>query len=183
MNAPVAVALSRDVPPNTSIGVRVEDTEYVVWRDANGTAHIWEDRCPHRGMKLSLGFVRGDRIACLYHGWEYGTDGRCQKIPAHPELPVPDSITVGTFGTVESGGVIWLATNASTVDEAPLHPVRSMMVEADVKDVEAPDGTHVFIQPVSAGRTMLHICVEDATHAESAYLWALGLRIALEAAT
>ncbi len=182
MNAPVAVALSRDVPFGTSIGVRVDETEYVVWRDANGAAHIWEDRCPHRGMKLSLGFVRGDRIACLYHGWEYGTDGRCQKIPAHPELPVPDSIAVGTFGAVESSGLIWLATEDSTVDEAPLHPVRSMMVEAAVTAVETPKGTHVFIQPVSASETMLHICVEDARQAEPAYFWALSLRTELEGA-
>ena len=182
MSARVAVALSRDVPPGTSIGVRVEDTEYVVWRDESGKAHIWEDRCPHRGMKLSLGFVRGDRITCPYHGWEYGTDGRCQKVPAHPELPVPDSITVGTFAAVESGGLIWLSIEHPTIDEAPLHPVRSMMVEADVRDVEAPEGTHVFIQHVSVGQTMLHICVEDALQAEPAYLWALSLRTELEGA-
>lgn len=180
---PVAVALSRDVPFGTSIGVRVEGIEYVVWRDESGKAHIWEDRCPHRGMKLSLGFVRGDRIACLYHGWEYGTDGVCQKIPAHPDLPVPDSITVDTSSAVESGGLIWLATEASRVDEASLDPVRSMMVEADVRDVEAPEGIHVFIQPVSASETMLHICVEDATKTEPAYLWTLSLRAELEGAT
>lgn len=180
---PVAVALSRDVPFGTSIGVRVGGIEYVVWRDESGKTHIWEDRCPHRGMKLSLGFVRGDRIACLYHGWEYGTDGVCQKIPAHPDLQVPDSITVDTFGVVESGGLIWLAAEESAVEVEQLHPVRSMMVEADVRDVEAPEGTHVFIQPVSASETMLHICVEDATQTGPAYLWALSLRAELEGAT
>jgi phenylpropionate dioxygenase-like ring-hydroxylating dioxygenase large terminal subunit len=179
---PVPVALSRDVPPGTSIGVRVDDIEYVVWRDGNGKAHIWEDRCPHRGMKLSLGFVRGDRIACLYHGWEYGTDGHCQKIPAHPELPIPDSITVGTFDAVESSELIWLATEGSALEDASLHPVRSMMVEAVVSDVKAPQGIHVFLQPAGASETMLHICVEDAGKAEAAYLWALGLRTELEGA-
>lgn len=182
MSAPIPVALSRDVPFGTSIGVRVEDIEYVVWRDESGKAHIWEDRCPHRGMKLSLGFVRGDRIACLYHGWEYSADGRCQKIPAHPDLPVPDSITVGTFGAVEIGGLIWLAAEGSAVEDAPLHPVRSIMVEAHVRDVETPRGTHVFLQHVSANETMLHICVEDAAQAEPAYFWALGLRTELEGA-
>ena len=49
--------------------------------------HVWEDRCPHRGMRLSMGFVRSDRIACLYHGWQYGTDGHCLYIPAHPRDP------------------------------------------------------------------------------------------------
>lgn len=182
MSTPIPVALSRDVPPGTSIGVRVDNAEYVVWRDADGKVHIWEDRCPHRGMKLSLGFVRGDRIACLYHGWEYGTDGRCQKIPAHPELPVPDSITVDTFGAVESSGLIWLTLEGAGVEDHSLHPVRSMMVEAVVTAVETPQGVHVFIQPVSANQTMLHICVGDLTHAETAYRWALGLRTELESA-
>ncbi len=182
MKAPVVVALSRDILPGTSIGVRVSDVEYVVWRDAAGKAHIWEDRCPHRGMKLSLGFVRGDRIACLYHGWEYGTDGVCKKIPAHPDLPVPDSITVETFGVKENSGLVWFVPEGATVVERVLHPVRSMMVDAKVNETQAPPKTYVFLQPVSANQTMLHICVEDAGDAEQTYLWAQGLRTRLEAA-
>jgi hypothetical protein len=95
---------------------------------------------------------------------------------------VPDSITVGTFGVVERGGLIWLAAEASDIEVAPLHPVRSMMVEADVKDVEAPEGIHVFLQPVSAGQTMLHIGVVDTAQAEPAFFWSLSLRTELESA-
>ena len=84
-----AVALAGGVETGTSTGTHLFGEEIVVWRDATGAAHAWEDRCPHRGMRLSMGFVRSDRIACLYHGWQYGTDGHCLYIPAHPEIQVP----------------------------------------------------------------------------------------------
>ena len=47
------VALSTSVEPGSSAGTQIDGREYVVWRDNNGVAHVWEDRCPHRGMKLS----------------------------------------------------------------------------------------------------------------------------------
>ena len=184
MSAPIAVALSRDVPTGTSIGVRVHGVEYVVWRDNAGKAHIWEDRCPHRGMKLSLGFVRGNHIACLYHGWEYDSAGLCQKIPAHPELEPPKTICVPTFSVAERSGMIWFAKEPDVLwpDDRPLTPVRSLMVEARVEKVDAPDGVFVALQPVSPCETMLHIAVDDADAAEAALHWSLSVRCDLEGA-
>ena len=63
------VALSNGIEPGRSAGTRLFDQELCIWRDTEGTAHAWEDRCPHRGMRLSFGFVRGDRIACLSLSW------------------------------------------------------------------------------------------------------------------
>ncbi len=101
------VGLSRSVETGTSSGTLVNGKEYVVWRDSRGRAHIWEDRCPHRGMRLSFGFVRGDHIACLYHGWQYDEAGQCRHIPAHPDLDVPKTIKVATSRTLEAAGMIW----------------------------------------------------------------------------
>ena len=102
-----AVALADGVETGTSTGTRLFGEEIVVWRDANGAAHAWEDSCPHRGMRLSMGFVRTDRIACLYHGWQYGTDGHCLYIPAHPEIQVPPSIVTWRHTCAEAMGMIW----------------------------------------------------------------------------
>jgi nitrite reductase/ring-hydroxylating ferredoxin subunit len=102
-----AVSLSNGVPPGTSNGTHLLDEEIVVWRDANAVPHVWADRCPHRGMRLSYGFVRADRIACLYHGWQYGSDGRCLHIPAHPALQPPASIAVWRHSVCETLGLIF----------------------------------------------------------------------------
>src|SRR5271156_5317915 len=65
--------------------------ELVVWRTADGTLHAADDRCPHRGTRLSIGRVDGNVLVCAYHGWRYGSSGQCVRIPAHPELVPPAS--------------------------------------------------------------------------------------------
>jgi phenylpropionate dioxygenase-like ring-hydroxylating dioxygenase large terminal subunit len=39
------------------------------------------------GAQLVHGAVTGERLACPLHGWEYGPEGRCEKIPAQDEIP------------------------------------------------------------------------------------------------
>lgn len=130
------VALSTSVEPGSSAGTHIDGREYVVWRDNSGVAHVWQDRCPHRGMKLSFGFVRGDHIACLYHGWQYDTAGRCRYVPAHPDLEVPATITVPVFATVEACGMIWTCAEpeaerpAAPADAGEVAPVRSLYVDS-----------------------------------------------------
>lgn len=118
----IPVALSADIEAGTSAGTLVNGEERVVWRDEKGEIHVWEDRCPHRGMRMSFGFVRGDHIACLYHGWRYDTGGQCRYIPAHPDLDVPQTIKVPTFAATERAGIIWMAPEgADAEDLSTLH--------------------------------------------------------------
>jgi nitrite reductase/ring-hydroxylating ferredoxin subunit len=126
------VGLSHSIEAGSSAGTRLLDQELVIWRDNSGVAHIWEDRCPHRGMKLSFGFVRGDHIACLYHGWQYNSGGHCQYIPAHPALDVPKTIQVPVYPVHERGGMIWttLSENPHSLpeDDEPAVPLRSLFL-------------------------------------------------------
>jgi nitrite reductase/ring-hydroxylating ferredoxin subunit len=117
----IPVALSADIEAGTSAGTLVNGEERVVWRDEKGDVHVWEDRCPHRGMRMSFGFVRGDHIACLYHGWRYDTGGQCRYIPAHPDLDVPQTIKVPTFAATERAGIVWMAPERA--DAAELSPL------------------------------------------------------------
>ena len=124
------VGLSHSVEVGSSAGTRLLGQELVVWRDNSGVAHVWEDRCPHRGMKLSFGFVRGDHIACLYHGWQYNSGGHCQYIPAHPALDVPKTIKVPVYPVHERGGMIWTTLSENPhpppEDDEPVVPLRSL---------------------------------------------------------
>jgi nitrite reductase/ring-hydroxylating ferredoxin subunit len=133
----VALGLSADLEPGTSTGAIIEGREYVVWRDSVGAAHVWDDRCPHRGMRLSFGFVRGDRIACLYHGWQYDTSGQCRAVPAHPDLDVPATIRVATYPTIELAGLIWACFSADEmappdIDAGEVMPVRSVTIDRPI---------------------------------------------------
>ena len=44
-------------------------------------------RCSHMGADLARGCVKGGRLACPMHGWEYNARGVCEHIPAAHEIP------------------------------------------------------------------------------------------------
>src|SRR5262249_45679599 len=56
-------------------------TPLVLFRGADGAPAALLDRCAHRNVPLSIGRIVDQRLECAYHGWQYGTDGRCAKIP------------------------------------------------------------------------------------------------------
>jgi phenylpropionate dioxygenase-like ring-hydroxylating dioxygenase large terminal subunit len=82
----------------------------VLWRGPDGSVRVMSDVCIHRGTALSLGTVRGDEIACAYHGWRYRADGRCVAIPQLEDPSrVPARARVATFRAQERYGLIWAA--------------------------------------------------------------------------
>ncbi len=133
------IGLSINLPANRVMRALVHDHDVAVWRSASGRLSAWTNRCPHRGMRLSHGFVRGEALACLYHGWHYDAEGKCRYIPAHPELTPPETITVQSYSVAESGGVLWLATSGDAKPIAlpdNLQPVRSITFDCKADAVE-----------------------------------------------
>ena len=59
---------------DTPLGLTRLGEKIAIWRDKDGSVHCIEDRCPHRGARLSMGWNLGDRLACWYHGVEVGAD-------------------------------------------------------------------------------------------------------------
>ncbi|MGY3621115.1 Rieske 2Fe-2S domain-containing protein [Bradyrhizobium sp. USDA 10063] len=137
------VALAEGLERGTSTGTRLLGRELVVWRDSADTSHVWEDRCPHRGMRLSFGFVRDNHIACLYHGWQYDISAQCRYIPAHPDLAVPGTIRVATYPSIERLGIVWAWNELDSsapeeiafAERGPVTPVRSLYVDASAAKV------------------------------------------------
>lgn len=160
-----AVALTRDVPAGQALPVVLGGREIVVWRGEGGAVRAWVDRCPHRGMRLSFGFVRGDTLSCLYHGWRYRQDGGCERIPAHPDLVPPKSITADVYPVAEAAGLVWLRIGAGA--EGPAIPpgdwqgAASVTIDVPADAVRAllppPAGGHAEVQPVGAGRCRVHV--------------------------
>jgi nitrite reductase/ring-hydroxylating ferredoxin subunit len=103
------IGLSAGLSPAAVQRSLVLGRDLAVWRGADSAVRAWENRCPHRGTRLSLGFVRENKLTCIYHGWSYDGDGACVRIPAHPSLVPPKTITVEKFLCAESNGLIWFA--------------------------------------------------------------------------
>ena len=60
---------------------------FVGYRTQSGRAVVLAGRCAHLGAHLGHGTVNGERLVCPLHGWEYGPDGACEKIPAEESIP------------------------------------------------------------------------------------------------
>ena len=86
----------------------------VLWRDEAGVVHALEDRCPHRGARLSLGWNLGGRVACWYHGVEVAADGKVAKVPAADHCPLEGQSCVRAYPCREvHGGIFaWFGRDA-----------------------------------------------------------------------
>lgn len=95
----------------TRLGQRI-----VVWRDATGAVHALEDRCPHRGARLSLGWNLGDRVACWYHGIEVDGSGTVQSVPAANQCALQGKTCVRSYPAKEIAGAVflWFGLHADT---------------------------------------------------------------------
>lgn len=116
------VATEYDVLSRTLFRSQLFDRELVLWRADDGFVNIWENRCLHRGVRLSIGVNTGAELVCRYHGWRYANrSAGCTYIPAHPANSPARTISNTTFPVVEHNGLVW-TTNDPTEDftEHPL---------------------------------------------------------------
>jgi 3-ketosteroid 9alpha-monooxygenase subunit A len=74
----------RDSGPHA---VEAFGTKLVVFADSAGDLHVLDAFCRHMGGDLTRGTVKGDAIACPFHDWRWGGNGRCVKIPYSRRVP------------------------------------------------------------------------------------------------
>jgi phenylpropionate dioxygenase-like ring-hydroxylating dioxygenase large terminal subunit len=119
--------------PMTALGQK-----FVLWRDSKGEVHCLSDLCVHRGGSLAGGWLTADKddIVCPYHGWEFGGDGGCTKIPAHPQRGIPKKARVDSYPVVERYGLIWTFLGDLAEEERPPIP--------DIPELEDPRFKKVY---------------------------------------
>lgn len=103
-----AVSGSTDLPDNAVRAVSLLDRDIAIWRSASGVVQAWQNACPHRGMRLSFGQVRGEELSCRYHGWQFAQTGQCTLMPAQPGIKPPAAVCVPTFACREKHSLIWV---------------------------------------------------------------------------
>jgi len=78
------VTFLKDLPPHRPYSFSLYDEPLVLFRNKQEKLVCLIDRCPHRAAKLSDGQIIDGKLECLYHGWQFGSEGQCLHIPQLP---------------------------------------------------------------------------------------------------
>jgi phenylpropionate dioxygenase-like ring-hydroxylating dioxygenase large terminal subunit len=156
------VAASHDLPYGHVYQTMLDGSPLAIWRASDGTVNIWEDRCPHRGVRFSIGIVRDDVLHCQYHAWRFASgSGACTFIPAQPRAKPPAAIHARVWPVAEGDGLVWtgVAPDGAPPALGTGEILRAIPVDRAAADmVEAvaafPDARFV-VQPVAADRCVV----------------------------
>ena len=166
------VAGAADAPPHHVCDARLSGTELALWRDQEGTVHAWANRCPHRGLRLTLGSNLGTELACRYHGWRFAAaTGQCSFIPAHPDDPPRNTIRATSYACREAFGLIWV--NLDSAMGAPALGMAAGAVSCVGRSLLFPisvSALHGVLRDAAAARTIDDFTLQAAFDAEETRL-------------
>src|SRR5262245_20589187 len=112
---------SRELGPGKPIGIRRLGEDLALWRDGSGQAHIFIDRCPHRGARFSEGgTIHGRELQCWYHGFRYDGSGQCTAVPVEGEqTALASRVATTSYPVEERWGLIWAFIGETDLFPAP----------------------------------------------------------------
>jgi phenylpropionate dioxygenase-like ring-hydroxylating dioxygenase large terminal subunit len=129
----------------------------VLFRDRQRVAHALIDRCPHRGVALSLGRVLDDGcLECPFHGWRFAGDGECTLVPLNPGAK-RERLGATALPTIERGGMIWVFSGEQLPADRPEPSVPPTLLRTDVR-------RHVQIMAFAAHWTRVMENMLDVPH-------------------
>lgn len=82
------------------------DIELVIYR-SEGRIVVARDLCPHRGMRLSCGWVEQEQLVCPYHGLHFSANGHCTSIPSRPEARLSERLSLTVMPSIAQFGLVW----------------------------------------------------------------------------
>ena len=127
--------------PGSSTPLRALSEDFTLYRGADGVPHVVAQRCPHRGTQLSVGFVEGSEIRCLYHGWKFDGDGKCTEQPAESS-EFAAKVRIRACPTREHVGLIFAFFGAG--DPAPFPHIPGFSGNGILEHTENPVDYNFF---------------------------------------
>ncbi len=81
------LGLIRDFADGKPHQINAFGQKLVVFSGQDGAINVLDGYCRHMGGDLSQGSVKGNEIACPFHDWRWGGDGRCKLVPYAKRTP------------------------------------------------------------------------------------------------
>lgn len=100
------LGLTRELGDGKPHGIKVFGQKLVVFRGGDGRINVLDGYCRHMGGDLAQGKVKGDEIACPFHDWRWGGDGRCKNVPYAKRTP--RLARTATWTTLEQDGMLFV---------------------------------------------------------------------------
>lgn len=120
------------IPVNGRKRIRLCGLDFVLWRNEAGEAFCLSDVCIHRGASLGGGQVVEGSIECPYHGWRFGGDGVCTRVPSQPkDMKISPRARVDSYPVIERYGWIWVFLGEAAEADRP--PIPELEVWGDPK--------------------------------------------------
>ncbi|KAK3691266.1 hypothetical protein LTR37_018755 [Vermiconidia calcicola] len=98
--------------PGDFLRYTVAGFDFIITLDRNHTVNALHNVCRHRAYSVvEQKQGRTKILACRYHGWSYGLDGRLAKAPNYQELDGFDKTQNGLFPIhvhIDTNGFIWV---------------------------------------------------------------------------
>ncbi|VAH85893.1 unnamed protein product [Triticum turgidum subsp. durum] len=113
------VAFSSDLKDDTMVPIDCFEEQWVIFRGKDKRPGCVQNTCAHRACPLDLGSVNEGRITCPYHGWEYSTDGKCEKMPSTKML----NVRIRALPCFEQEGMVWIWPG----DDTPTPTIPSLL--------------------------------------------------------
>ncbi len=114
------VVLESNEVGNQPVGVTRLGEKLVFWRDQAGRVCAAVDRCPHRGVALSVGSIENEHLQCPFHGFEFDSTGKCVLVPANGRNGViPNAMRLKTYPAYDAHGFIWIWWGDSATADLP----------------------------------------------------------------
>ncbi|AYF73552.1 3-ketosteroid-9-alpha-hydroxylase subunit A [Nocardia yunnanensis] len=100
------LGLAKDFRDGKPHQVSAFGTKLVVFADSSSELHVLDSYCRHLGGDLSMGEIKGDSIACPFHDWRWGGNGKCTGIPYARR--VPPLARTRSWATLERNGQLFV---------------------------------------------------------------------------
>jgi phenylpropionate dioxygenase-like ring-hydroxylating dioxygenase large terminal subunit len=109
------VMFARDLH-HKPVSLRLFGQEIMFYRD-RGVAHALQDRCPHRGIPLSLGKQEfPGTFTCRYHGWTFDLESGTMvaALTDGPDSPMCGKARARIYPVAERAGILWIYNGTGT---------------------------------------------------------------------
>ncbi|CAG2103947.1 unnamed protein product, partial [Medioppia subpectinata] len=126
---------SRDLATNSVKAFELCEQQLVAFRGPSGAVHVLSAYCPHLGANLGVGGhvvteseSGDDCIQCPFHGWRFGGDGQCKRIPNLEKSELkPLNARVKCWPVMEKNEMIYMWYHSS--DQEPDHFLPDLSVK------------------------------------------------------